>query len=81
MRIEYLCRYCRHLVGELDRPAWTREDAERFCGFHHLTPVERTEWIAYNGDHDVVFVQTVCDYCQSAAEAHPELLVEGNLLQ
>lgn len=81
MRIEYYCRHCKQYVGELDRPTWNKADAERYCGFQSLTPVERSESIAYNDDRGVMFVQTVCDHCQRAVEAHPELLVEGSLFQ
>ncbi|MCF8566302.1 anti-sigma-F factor Fin family protein [Alicyclobacillus tolerans] len=81
MRIEYLCRHCHHLVGELNRPNWTTADAERFLGLSSLTQVERAENVAYNNQNNTLFIQTVCDYCQSAAETHPELLVEGKLLQ
>ncbi|OFW82198.1 MAG: hypothetical protein A2201_13555 [Alicyclobacillus sp. RIFOXYA1_FULL_53_8] len=81
MRIEYTCKYCRHLVGALDRPEWGEQDAEYHLGFQRLNQVERNEAIAYNRNHDVVYVQTVCDYCQTAVESHPELLVEGKLLQ
>ena len=81
MKVAYTCKYCRHLVGELNRPLWSDVDAEQFLGLHHLNPMERTEVVAYNKDHSVLYVQTVCDYCQSAVESHPELLVEGKLLQ
>ncbi|MBX5436597.1 MAG: DUF2757 family protein [Alicyclobacillaceae bacterium] len=81
MRIEYLCKYCRHLVGELVRPDWSLADAERFCGIHHLTPVERSETVTYNRDRGVMYIHTVCDFCQHAVELHPELLIEGKLLQ
>jgi hypothetical protein len=81
VRIQYLCKYCKHLVGEINQPSWTPEEAERLCGFHALSAVERSEHIAYHRDSDMTYVQTVCDYCQSALETHPELLVEGKLLQ
>jgi hypothetical protein len=81
MRVAYVCRYCSHLVGELNRPDWTLHDAALRLGLLSLSPVERSEWISYNGGSRTLTVQTVCDYCQSAVEAHPELLVEGNPLQ
>ena len=81
MRIEYLCRHCHHLVGEINRPNWTQADAEKYCGLQVLSPVERSEWVAYDENYGVLTVQTVCDHCQNAIERHPELLVEGKLLQ
>ncbi|MCL6548049.1 MAG: anti-sigma-F factor Fin family protein [Alicyclobacillus sp.] len=69
------------VVGELVQPGWSLAEAERWCGVHHLTPVERSEVIAYNRDRGVMYIQTVCDYCQHAVEMHPELLIEGKLLQ
>lgn len=81
MRVQYVCKYCQHLVGELNEPGWSLEDAKRLCGFYQLTAVERTESIDYNGGDGSIYVKTVCDYCQDAVETHPELLVEGKLLQ
>lgn len=81
MRIEYWCKHCRHLIGEVNQPNWTMADAERYCGLHHLTPLERSEWVAYHGDPGVMTVQTICDHCQQAVESHPELLIEGKILQ
>lgn len=81
MRIEYMCKYCNHMVGELNKPEWGESEAEQHLGLNRLDPVERTEAIAYNGNHEVMYVQTVCDYCQSAVERNPELLIEGKLLQ
>lgn len=81
MRIAYTCKYCNHMIGELNKPEWGKADVEQHLGLHRLNPVERTEAIAYNGKHDVMYVQTVCDYCQSAMENNPELLIEGKLLQ
>ncbi len=81
VRIEYWCGHCKHLVGQVNCPEWTLEQAERFCGLHTLSPVEHSEWVAYDKNNGVLSVQTVCDYCQSAIERNPELLVEGKLLQ
>lgn len=80
MRIEYVCKFCKHLVGELNQPGWTTDDADRYCGFTQLTQSERAEAIAWH-DADRMQVQTVCDHCQRAVEHHPELLIEGKLLQ
>lgn len=81
MRVEYWCKHCNHFVGSVDRPGWTERDVELHCGLSQLTPVERSESVAYNREHGVMTVQTVCDFCQQALESHPELLVEGKLLQ
>jgi hypothetical protein len=81
MRIEYWCRHCYHLVGELNQPGWTLADAERYCGIHALTAQERSEWVAYDGYPGVMTVQTVCEHCQQALEQNPELLIEGKVLQ
>lgn len=81
MRIEYVCRHCNHLVGEINKPGWTNADAERYCGFNQLSEVERMDTIAYNQNNGITYVKTVCDYCQGALESNPALLVEGKLLQ
>lgn len=79
MRVQYQCKYCKQFVGEVHRPDWSMSDAEAYLGFERLSPTERQDAIAYNGQE--ALVQTVCDYCQEALETHPELLVEGKLLQ
>lgn len=81
MRVQYMCKYCKQFLGELNQPGWSREEAERICGFHNLNPMEWSDVIDYNGVDDLMYVKTVCDYCQNAVELHPELLVEGKLLQ
>lgn len=81
MRIEYWCKHCKHLIGEVDRPQWSAADAEHYCGLERLSPVERSESVAYHANGQVMSVQTVCDYCQNAIELHPELLIEGKILQ
>lgn len=81
MRIEYWCKYCKHLVGEVNQPLWSYADAESLLGFSNLSPVEQKDVIDYNGRDGTMYVKTVCDYCQHAVESHPELLVEGNPLQ
>jgi hypothetical protein len=81
MRVEYWCKYCNHLVGELDQPNWSASDAEYRLGLLSLSPVERDQWVAYDKRDKIMYVQTVCDYCQRAVESHPEVLLEGKLLQ
>lgn len=81
MRIAYVCKYCHHQVGELNRPQWDLHDVQRFCGMSGLSSVEQNESIAYNQSQSTAYVQVVCDYCQEAVEDNPELLLEGKLLQ
>lgn len=81
MRVEYVCKHCRHSVGSLSHDNWTEADAVRHTGLITLSPVEQNEAVAYNKDHGVMYVQTVCEHCQQALESHPEVLLEGKLLQ
>lgn len=81
MRVQYMCKYCKQFLGELNQPEWSRADAERACGINRLNAMEQTEVVDYNGIDESMQVKTVCDYCQNAVELHPELLVEGKLLQ
>ncbi len=81
MRIEYWCKYCRHLVGELDEPGWALADAQRHLGLLSLSGVEQAQVSAYTANRDVLYVRTVCEYCQHALESYPEVLLEGKLLQ
>lgn len=80
MRVQYMCKYCKQFLGELNQPGWSRADAERMCGLNQLSAVELRDAIDYNG-MESIHVKTVCEYCQNAVELHPELLVEGKLLQ
>ncbi len=80
MRIEYVCKHCNHLIGELNRPDWTYAEVERFCGLQQLTASERFESVSYPAS-GLMRVRSVCDHCQRAVEANPEILVEGKLLQ
>lgn len=81
MRITYVCKHCQHQIGEIDRPDWSFQDAERLCGFGSLSAVEQQDTIAYNQNQSVAYVHVVCDHCQQAVEENPELLLEGKLLQ
>ncbi len=81
MRIEYVCRHCHHQIGEINRPEWSAQDAQRFAGIDTLTQVEQAQNVAYNPYEQTMYIQAVCDHCQRALESHPELLVEGKLLQ
>ncbi|MCL6454552.1 MAG: anti-sigma-F factor Fin family protein [Alicyclobacillus sp.] len=81
MRVEYRCRHCGQSMGDVERPGWSRADAELHCGVAQLSAVERAETVSYNEEQQVMTVQSVCDYCQQALESHPEVLVEGKLLQ
>lgn len=81
MRIEYFCKHCQHQIGAINQPGWTAVDAQRFAGIELLTEVEQAQNVAYNSNEQTMYVQAVCDHCQRALELHPELLVEGKLLQ
>lgn len=76
MTITYICRHCRMPIGEI------RSDAisEFQLGFHNLTPEERGEMIAYDGQGGVV-VKVTCEYCKQTLDSYPELSLLGNPLQ
>ncbi len=80
VQIEYVCKYCNHIMGELHQPDWNYAEVEQFCGLQQLSPSERFESVSYPSS-DVVRVRTVCDNCQQAFESNPEILIEGKLLQ
>jgi hypothetical protein len=50
-------------------------------GFLSLTDDERADIITYNMEEDCAYVKTICDYCQSALETHPELSLVNSPLQ
>jgi len=76
MAIKYVCRHCRTLIGELDRPHMSEE----LLGFHFLTPEERQSIISYNLNGEMT-VNVVCDYCKEALEHNPELSLLASPLQ
>jgi hypothetical protein len=49
-------------------------------GFHFLTPEERIEMIASDGNGGVV-VRMTCDYCRQTLDSYPELALVGSPLQ
>lgn len=76
MSVQYVCRHCRSLIGEI-----TSGDVSEYqLGFHFLTPEERKDIISYDLNGDIM-VKVVCDYCKNALETHPELSLLSNPLQ
>lgn len=76
MAVNYICRHCKASIGSLNYSGLS----EAQLGFHSLTPEERSDIIAYNPNGDVT-VKVVCDYCNEAIEANPELLLADSPLQ
>lgn len=76
MSIQYTCRYCGTVVGEIN----SEHINELQLGFHFLTPDERKDIISYN-QHGQVTVNVACDYCNEAIKEHPELSLLSNPLQ
>jgi hypothetical protein len=77
MHIKYYCRHCNSTVGEVDA---ANIDQSKL-GFHSLTPAEAADIISYNSLENSTYVKTICEYCQEAIEAHPELSLLSNPLQ
>ncbi|MFC4768547.1 anti-sigma-F factor Fin [Effusibacillus consociatus] len=77
MKLIYVCRHCHTYLGALDRD---RVDESRL-GLTSLTAEEQADIISYNLNEDVAYVKTICDYCQEAIEAHPELALLQSPLQ
>jgi hypothetical protein len=77
VRIVYYCRHCQNKIGELD--GHRVEDAR--LGLRDLTPEETSDLISYNSIENATYVKTICEHCQEAIEAHPELSLLSNPLQ
>lgn len=75
MAINYVCRYCKTPLGQLNRLFFSEEQ----LGFDTLTSEERKDIITYDAFGNIT-VRVICDYCQEAVEEHPELS-HTNLLQ
>nr|WP_107728484.1 anti-sigma-F factor Fin [Desmospora activa] len=70
MMMEYRCRYCNHLIGQIEDDLVTELD----LGFHRLTPAERRDIIIDDGDGHT-HVKVVCESCQEMLERNPDLLL------
>lgn len=76
MTIKYDCRICHTRIGELNQEQVT----EAQLGLHFLTVQERQEMVSSESDGSMT-VHVVCETCQEALDAHPELALVGNPLQ
>jgi hypothetical protein len=77
VRIIYYCRHCHSKLGELDG----NRVSEARLGLQSLTPEEQADIISYNSIENSTYVKTICEHCQEAIEAHPELSLLSNPLQ
>jgi len=77
MRIIYTCRHCHTRVGEVD----SQRVNDTALGFHALSQEEAADLISYNSIENATYVKTICEHCQEAIEAHPELSLLSNPLQ
>ncbi|MDR6227106.1 anti-sigma-F factor Fin [Desmospora profundinema] len=66
--LEYRCRYCNHLIGQIEDDRVTELD----LGFHRLTPAERRDIIVDEPEGHTQ-VNVVCETCQDMLERNPEL--------
>lgn len=80
MRFEYVCRYCKGNVGTVEHSNWTYSDAALRLGLNHLDLAHQREVIG-SPQENLVQVQTVCELCEQAVSMHPELLIEGHIIQ
>lgn len=74
MPLTYVCRHCQQVLGTIDRDV-----PEYQLGFHFLTPEERRDIIL--GETDRITVMVICEVCQEALEANPELALYQTLIQ
>lgn len=80
MRFEYTCRYCKQAIGVVEHDMWTVADGMQTLGLNQLDRAHQQEVIDSDGV-GTVRVQAVCDSCEQAVRMHPELLVEGSIIQ
>lgn len=76
MSIQYVCRYCGHHIGEINK----EEVSEENLGFHKLTYEERVHMITYKDNGDIQ-ANVICEHCQEAVDRNPELLLQSSILQ
>lgn len=77
MHLVYTCKHCHSFLGQLDR---TRVD-DRRLGLSTLSAEERADLVSYDLKEDVAYVKTICEFCQEALEANPELALLHSPLQ
>ena len=68
MKLQYICRYCRSSLGEIESAGLTDQQ----LGFDQLTPEERKDIITSN-INGIQQVQIVCETCQQILEKNPDL--------
>jgi hypothetical protein len=67
-------------MGTVEHRDWTLADGVQHLGLHHLDAAHQQE-VVRPIQADAVQVQTVCEACEEAVQMHPELLVEGHVIQ
>lgn len=77
MRLVYTCKHCHSFLGQIDG---SRVD-DRRLGLSILSVEERADVISYDLKEDVAYVNTICEFCQEALEANPELALLHSPLQ
>lgn len=80
MRFEYICRYCKQPLGAVEQSSWSYDDGMQTLGLNQLDSEHQREVIQSQAT-GAIQVQTVCDSCEQAVNMHPELLVEGSIIQ
>jgi hypothetical protein len=76
MAVIYVCRHCRQSLGEIHQENIT----EQQLGFHFLTLEERQDIITYNPNGHMI-VKVICEYCNEAYQANPDLFLVASPLQ
>ncbi|MBE3597139.1 MAG: DUF2757 family protein [Hydrogenibacillus sp.] len=66
MAVVYQCRSCHDVLA-----TFYKHDSRIMQSLSALTPDEAAEMVERRGDDLVVWV--LCEHCQAAYEAHPEL--------
>jgi len=67
MSIDYKCRHCEHVIGQLDRENIT----ESQLGINELSTDDKKEMIQYQSNGDI-HIQTICENCEDSLGKHPQ---------
>lgn len=68
MSIQYVCKYCRSQLGEIEQTVISEEQ----LGFDALSPEEKKSILQYREDGQIV-AYVICEHCQETLDRHPEL--------
>jgi hypothetical protein len=77
MRIVYYCKHCGGFMGSIEAADLSPQQ----LGFDVLSNEEREQLLAVDSASGTTRVTIVCEHCEAALSANPELLLTNTPIQ